>query len=269
MEVDMAKHVEFGKDLGLIAQLVQRGCAAGIGHYEFWGPLNSSKTLMMEVMSFLDNATPESVAQMAIERAPWLRRSAMSEPAREPDVQTLADVIRNARAFDIGKKQWQSLAENIELFRAMVEYLQFAPPFSVMVEVEYGTPPPYKHSHNPCFAATSRTGREQHEMSIYDVPSRGGTLAEVEMYVLGRGWRFADQNELYWFGQRTKKGIRPWALIGDVPIYGPGTMHSNDPVCYSFPRLWMLRGNEELDLSACVKLGQCSTGCGKILVVKD
>lgn len=263
------KFVEFGKDLALMAQVMQRGCSVGIGKWEFWCPLNTSKTLMAAAASFLDRASPERIAQLAVERAPWV----VYEPqpphiVPEPDVQTLADVVHKARWFNIGKREWQSLAENIELFKSLHEYLRLAPPFSIDVEVDYDADPPYKDGLMPLFAKSTRKGVSTRSMSIYPVRFDTQDLYAVEAYVRERGWSFANQNELYAFGQRTKESIRPWQLIGDVPIFGPGTRKEKDGYI-SFPRLWMLRGNECLDLGGCCVPSRGADGFRRIVIVKN
>jgi hypothetical protein len=266
MEVDMGKHIEFGKDLGLIAEVVRRGLSIGIGHWEFWEALSKPQPgLWSEMLQFEKYATPEYIGQ----RGTW-PRSVPKTHHRAPDVDTLDQVVRQGRQHSFEKTEWQRLAEDGEFFSAMVEYLRLAPPFSTVIEVDYDHIPPYRDGYTPCgFPKTAKSGVLQREMSIY-VPGERVSVLAIDTMLRQNDWGFADQNELYAFGQATKKNVRPWALVGVKPILGLGTCGDDRAGGYmSFPKLWTMRGEYNLDLGACsVQEAGISDG-DHLLVVKN
>lgn len=263
MEVDMSRHIEFGKDLGLITEVVRRGLSVGIGSWEFWEWLSKPQPgLWAEMLQFLKFATPEYIGQ----KASW-PKGALKRHCREPDLDTLDNVVREGRNNGFEKREWQRLVEDIDFFRTLVEYLHLAPPFSKTVEVDYDHIPPYVNGFDPGFPRTVKKGRAQCEMSIY-VPAEQTSFLDTESLIHQQGWRFADQHELYAFGQGTKKHIRPWALIDKAPIYGPGSRRQGGDL-YTFPRLWTFRGNYKLShFGSCPNLGK-GLEDDNLLIVKN
>ena len=50
-EVDMSKHIKFGTDLGLIAEVARRGLSVGIGQWQFWEPLSKPQPGLWRAMT--------------------------------------------------------------------------------------------------------------------------------------------------------------------------------------------------------------------------
>src|SRR3989338_6306102 len=260
-EVDMGnKHIEFGKDIGLMAQVVARGLSLGIGHWELWEALSKHRPgLWSEVLQFIEQEASASFE-------PWPRKRSQQQLCREPDIETLDKAVRQGREYGFGKREWTLLAESPQIFRALVNYLMLAPPFSVELEVCYDQLPPYVGGYTPGYQAPKKNGFHMCEMSIYQATDEEG-LSEVEACISQKGWRFGDQHEVYDFGQFTKRHIRPWALMGTNAVYAPGSISESQGYRH-FPRLWMLRGNDELDPNGCVEAGGRLRADFRILIVK-
>lgn len=244
----MAKHVEFGKDLGLMAEVVRRGLSVGIGHWEFWEAFSGrpQPALWAAMHQFLNIPTEMYWRQ----RKSWPKGST-EHHLHVPEIDAIDSAVREGRKNNFGKKEWQLLAENGLLFEALVEYLCLAPPFSTVVEVDYDQLPLYQDGYTPLgfFPDTEKKGVLQREMSIY-VPRQRMEISRVEDLLYRNNWNFADQNELYAFGRRTKQHVRPWALIDEPPIYGLATQSDSQAGGITFPRLWTIHRNHKLDLGA-------------------
>ena len=249
MEVDMSKHIEFGKDVGLMAEAVRRGLSVGIGHWEFWEWLSRPQPgLWSEMRQFIRFATPEYVGQWTEwqkDTSEVIFRLSDRLHHRPPDIDTLDAVVRQSRENDFGAQKWQRLVESSELFRAMLAYLRVEAPYSTFVEVDYDNPPPYKGDFNPGFPSIGERGRQRREMGLY-ITTSSTNIIGLSVVLKDRGWRFGDQHELYAFGQATKQQVRPWALFDHLALYALASRKSDAEFC-SFARLWAISGNSELD----------------------
>lgn len=273
MEVDMSKYIEFGKDVGLMAEAVRRGLSVGIGHWEFWEWLSRPQPgLWSEMRQFMRFATPEYVGQWTEwqkDTSEVIFRLSDKLHHRPPDIDTLDAVVRQSRENDFGAKEWQRLVESSELFRTLVAYLRIEAPFSIQVEVNYDDLPPYRHGFNPGFLSVDKSGRyRRREAGLY-ITTQDTDINNLSLYLNDRGWRFGDQHELYSFGQATKQQVRPWSIFGDVSIYALASRKSDRDGWCQFPRLWTLCGNDELDHSgSCVDQGKSLHAGNHLLVVK-
>ncbi|OGG53214.1 hypothetical protein A2851_02795 [Candidatus Kaiserbacteria bacterium RIFCSPHIGHO2_01_FULL_53_29] len=265
MEVDMSKkHVEFGKDLGLMAEVVRRGLSVGIGQWEFWEPLSKPQPGLWHAMIDFFGIPPHEYFDWC---ESWKSEKRQNHHHRAPDIDTLDAVVRYGRENGFTKENWQHLIMSASVFEALVDYLRLAPPFSVEVEVDYSHLPPYQGGYTPQYPLRRSHGVARLDMSIY-VLADDRKIDANESRIRERGWRFADQQELYAFGQTTKQQVRPWAVMGVEPLYGPGS-RTSDFGHYHFPRLWMLRGNDALDHYGCTSVASQSHNGLRTLIVKE
>ena len=241
------KRVEFGKDLGLMLQVVKSGLCVSIGYWEFWGPFSRQHQLGLwtEALHFLK------------ERGnlidPWLKSTSLRHIG-EPNLDTLDKVVREGRRHRFEKPEWTLLAEDPGIFEGLVDYLAVIAPFTVDVEVDYDREPPYSTGNGGAelFGPPSRSGKQRHLMSIY-VHSGGDSvkLPDLDARLKEEGWRFAEQHELYAFGQATRQKIRPWALhrSNNIEAFG-NIVDTSAPDFIRHPKLWRERGAEWFALDA-------------------
>ena len=169
----MSKHVEFGKDLSLMTQVARVGSSVDIDA-QFWDALSKRQPGLWNVIREFFN-TPTSEYWKLL---PLWRKEPAFRLRREPGFETIEQAVRNGREFGFGKPDWQLLAENPKLFKALVDYLNLAPPFTVEVEVDYDSKPKFIGSYGPPFFYSSgRSGLACRQMSIY-THSGGDTSVE-------------------------------------------------------------------------------------------
>lgn len=244
-EVGMSRSVVFGKDLGLMAQVMLTGLSVGVGKHQLWEPLSEDKPgLWDEVRKFL--ATP-SLMEIRGWRSP---EAASKDHCVEPEVRCLDQAVRNGRTHKIGKREWTMLAENSALFRALVDYLVLSPPFSVKVPVDYLSSPVYRSGSGEFFPSITERGwtvREL-EMCIHTHHHTSAVpIGVVEKEVEEQGWRFADQSELHAFGLHTQHNARPWALCSKVDVSGLGTLGTQEYKWQYWPIICANRTLHELE----------------------
>ena len=264
MEVDMSKHIEFGKDLGLMAEVVRRGLSVGIGQWEFWEPLSKPQPGLWLAMQDFFNIPPHEYFAWC---ESWKSEKYRGHHHRAPDIDTLDVVVRFGRENGFTKQKWQHLINGASIFAALVDYLRLGPPFSVEVDVDYSRVPPYIGGYTPQYPLRRSNGTKRLNMSIY-VLLDDSDIDENECRIRTHGWRFADQQELYAFGQTTKRQIRPWAMMGVEALFGLGSRTCGNGY-YQFPRLWMLRNNEELDSHGCTSVVSKFHNGLRALIVKE
>jgi len=240
------KHVHFGKDIGLMAEVVRRGLSVGIGNWEFWQPLSKSQPGLWKVMHDFFGVPPEQYFRWC---ESWKSERSKTHRLDGPDLDTLDAVVRFGRENVFGKKEWEHLTGSASVFAALVDYLRLAPPFAIPVTVDYSHIPPYMDDYTPDYPLRRSSGSACVHMSIHML-SDDKDIATHRSRIEERGWRFADQQEVYAFGQATRRCVRPWAIMGHEPLYALGSCRLGNGY-YHFPRLWMLRGNSKLDPHGC------------------
>jgi len=260
----MGKYFEFGKDLGLMTEVVRRGLSVGIGHWEFWEPLSRPQPGLWRAMHDFFEIPPDEYFTWC---ESWKSEKSRSHHHRAPDIDTLDRVVRFGRENGFTKQKWQHLINSASVFAALDDYLRLAPPFSVEVEVDYSHVPPYEGGYTPDYPLRRSKGAGRLEMSIHDLLD-DSDVDENEHRIRTHGWRFADQQELYAFGQTTKRLVRPWAVMGVEALFGLGSRTRGNGY-YQFPGLWMLRNNEELDPYGCASVVSKFHNGLRALIVKE
>ena len=190
----------------------------------------------------------------------------MDHHHQAPAIDTLDAVVRFGRENGFEKRRWQHLTNSASVFSALVDYLRLAPPFSVEVEVDYSLLPPYRGGYTPQYPLRRSRGTEWLAMSIH-VLANDRTIDENNHCIEERGWRFADQQELYAFGQATKGQARPWAMMGVEPVFGLGSRTCGNGY-YHFPRLRMVGNNDELEPHGCASVVSQFHNGQRALIVK-
>ncbi len=218
----MGKHVDFGKDLNVMAEVVRRGLSIGIGHYQLWDALSKPGSgLWQAVLQYYAEATPQHI----VDSVSW--KTAARQHCCAPDLDTLDAVVREGRQHGFGKVEWQRLVESASFFMALFDYLKVAPPFHVDVVVDYRLV--------PVLAPVPLVVKEELlklvdpvarslPMAIYEVEHERIACSDIGRMFGTLGHRFANFRELAAFGRWTTQSVRPWAMFGNRSVMAPGSM---------------------------------------------
>lgn len=263
----MGKHVEFGKDLAVMNELVRSGLRIGVGDAEFWAPLSKPQPALWSfVRLFIKSRSPMQL------REPWWPRAGAGDRRLDiPTLDTIDQVVRQGRQEDFGDREWKSLLESRELFRGLVAHLHLSAPYGDLIEVDYDSEPGWdgKPFEFDIDSAVDLHGRRTVLVSTY-APAGECALETEDLRLRLKGWRFANAHELYAFGVDTRSNVRPWAM-NDGPIYGPGTRVKNEQAqMWQFPRLWFHNRDGRLQLFGSAPIREfVANGRDRYLIVQE
>ncbi len=222
----MSKNGLFGKEIGLIEQVIDTGRRIGAG-WGFWESLGSP-LLCQELGDFLrDTDLEELVKQHGYLEGMFDEQD--SRPEAFYNFSTLCHVVAVAAQNGIGKEEWAKLAHSAVLFRAALRFLHVSHPYGIEFPVPYNSKLLFHPFIRPEeeMLKPARHGIGMVKAAIFPVTAAYAGLRDMESCVMKPyGYQPADAYELSAFARVTLHHARPWAIVGTNHLIATGTtMH--------------------------------------------
>lgn len=223
-EESMSKDGLFGKEFGLIQEVLETGRKIGAG-WTFWEAL-TSPLLCRELSAFVNETDPEAVRK----EHGWLEEFFPTGEDCRPEAfysfSTLCSAVATAAQNGVGKAEWAKLAHSVVLFRAAIRYVHTSHPYGVTFPVPYNAEPRFHDAVSPDkeMLKSARMGIGGVRAALFPVTNSYSALRDIENCMMKPyGYQPADAYELAAFARVTLHSARPWSIVNTNKVIATGT----------------------------------------------